>query len=338
MFIRTRRGFTLVELLVVIAIIGMLVGILLPAVQGARNAGRRTQNMNNLKNLGLAVISHAEAKGNLPPLRLIRPSGSKVPKAQKNYPDREHSVSWAFEILPYIEQGNLYDGFNRSLPTIHPQQVATQQQIPIFQNPGRGERVNNVDRNSRPLRNAQIPNQTIIDYAANRGLAVFPIEPGRERNMNAPQYSLSLSLHSEFVGPFVHNELITTAHVKDGVSKTIAIADKWVPFSSAGYVDENALAGASDFAIMRGPSAEVIRQGNQVVEYRPFGGAPIFPVKQANKEDDPSLSKFGGGNGGNMLAVCYLDGHVTWVEYNVSPSAFIAQCTMNGSDGLLDTE
>jgi prepilin-type N-terminal cleavage/methylation domain-containing protein len=337
MFIRNRRGFTLVELLVVIAIIGMLVGILLPAVQGARNAGRRTQNSNNLKNLGLAILGHAEAKGNLPPLRLIRPNGSKVPRAQKNYPDREHSVSWAFELLPYIEQGNLYDGFNRSLPTIHPQQIATQKQIPIFQNPGRGERLNNLDRNLRPLRNNGIAGQTVIDYAANRGLAVFPIEPNREKDMNAPQYLLNFDYHSEVVGPFVHNELVTTAHVKDGMSKTIGIADKWVPFFSGGFIDENALAGASDFAIMRGPAAELIRQGNQVVGYKPFV-EPIFPMKQPNKEDDPALYKFGGSTGGNMLAICYLDGHVSWVEYNVSPAVFIAQCTMNGSDGLLDTE
>ena len=61
-----RRGFTLVELLVVIAIIGVLVALLLPAVQAAREAGRRTQCRNNLKNIGLAVLNFENSQGQFP--------------------------------------------------------------------------------------------------------------------------------------------------------------------------------------------------------------------------------------------------------------------------------
>lgn len=100
-----RRGFTLVELLVVIAIIGVLVSLLLPAVQNAREAGRRTQCMNNLKQLGLA------AQQNLEKLRRF-PSGGWGPQWIGD-PDRGNSVKqpggWVYNLLPYMEQDALHD-------------------------------------------------------------------------------------------------------------------------------------------------------------------------------------------------------------------------------------
>ena len=114
------RGFTLVELLVVIAIIGMLVGILLPAVNAARDAGRRTVNNNNLKNIGLAVLSYHESQGSYPPLRMVldrRNKRSAFKTGAQLNPPIERSVSWAFELLPYLEEGNIYDLFDRTLTT-----------------------------------------------------------------------------------------------------------------------------------------------------------------------------------------------------------------------------
>ncbi|TWT90514.1 Type II secretion system protein G precursor [Pseudobythopirellula maris] len=89
----TQRGFTLVELLVVIAIIGILVALLLPAVQSAREAARRSQCLNNCKQLGLAVHMYHDATKHLPPSR-IDPNGR---------------MTWAAVILPYMEAGNIAD-------------------------------------------------------------------------------------------------------------------------------------------------------------------------------------------------------------------------------------
>ena len=91
------KAFTLVELLVVIAIIGILIGMLLPAVQAVREAARRIQCANNIRNTGLAVHNYADSFQEFPSGYLL---GSNVLNNQ--------SVSWATQLLPFVEQGNLY--------------------------------------------------------------------------------------------------------------------------------------------------------------------------------------------------------------------------------------
>ncbi|MCH2113305.1 MAG: DUF1559 domain-containing protein [Pirellulales bacterium] len=97
-----QTGFTLVELLVVIAIIGVLVALLLPAVQAARAAARRTQCSNNLKQLGIALLNHHQSKGAFPP-GVISDSGRLF-----DYP----RTSWMMHTYPYLEQLNLHAGFD----------------------------------------------------------------------------------------------------------------------------------------------------------------------------------------------------------------------------------
>lgn len=101
-----RSGFTLVELLVVIAIIGVLVGLLLPAVQAAREAARRMQCSNNLKQIGLAVHNYADTHKRFPPGNITDGNCCSVPS---------HTV-WSVAILPFIEQGNLNARYDPTQP------------------------------------------------------------------------------------------------------------------------------------------------------------------------------------------------------------------------------
>lgn len=101
------RGFTLVELLVVIAIIGILVGLLLPAVQAAREAARRMQCSNNLKQMGLAMHNYHDAHKVFPPGLVVQNADPQWTAAGNDL----HVESWAWGsfLLPYIEQSALYN-------------------------------------------------------------------------------------------------------------------------------------------------------------------------------------------------------------------------------------
>jgi prepilin-type N-terminal cleavage/methylation domain-containing protein/prepilin-type processing-associated H-X9-DG protein len=108
---KQRTGFTLVELLVVITIIGMLVALLLPAVQNAREAGRRAQCLNNMKNVTLALQNFESGKSRFPGLR----EHLGIATAGQNQ-GRQVKASWAFMILPQLDRNDLYRAYTKKAP------------------------------------------------------------------------------------------------------------------------------------------------------------------------------------------------------------------------------
>ena len=120
------RGFTLVELLVVIAIIGILIGMLLPAVQQVRESARRTECLNNMRQIGLATHSFHDSEGAFPPSRISSPPNV-IPGEECEGP-----ASWFVRLLPYVEQDSLFSLWDLSIEYESQNNDALATPVPLF--------------------------------------------------------------------------------------------------------------------------------------------------------------------------------------------------------------
>src|SRR5687767_15656460 len=113
---RSRFGFTLIELLVVIAIIAILIALLLPAVQQAREAARRTQCKNNLKQLGLALHNYLDVHGRFPIGQQFRGTWDGTNDSAGAAGNGGTGFAWGSYVLPFIDQAPLYNQFDFNVP------------------------------------------------------------------------------------------------------------------------------------------------------------------------------------------------------------------------------
>lgn len=193
--VRIRVGFTLIELLVVIAIIAVLVALLLPAVQQSREAARRAQCKNNLKQIGLALQNYHDSHRLLPPGWI-----------SSNY------FGWSLALLPHLDQAALQKRFRPNLPltdnTGSPSNLTlAQTMLPVFRCPS-----DLVPTNLTPLKPGLagvLTNQATSSYPGNYGKEI--VIPGTWLT---------------FTGILSQNSSISFKHISDGTSSTFAVGER----------------------------------------------------------------------------------------------------------------
>lgn len=194
--LRRHSGFTLIELLVVIAIIGVLIALLLPAVQQAREAGRRSQCINNLKQLGLGFHNYMDQHKILPPARFSALAGSSG--AGMNF----SAISY---LLPEIERSELYDAINFSFPCDNAvNRTVMMTNVPNFLCPSDLE-------NPLPARGAG------VNYWANIGSGhvwMWPLGPPSNASMPPPS------------GTMFMDSRIKPGQIVDGLSRTALMSER----------------------------------------------------------------------------------------------------------------
>ncbi|MCC6493008.1 MAG: DUF1559 domain-containing protein [Pirellulales bacterium] len=337
---RLLGGFTLVELLVVIAIIGVLVALLLPAVQAAREAARRSQCTNNLKQLGIACQLHVDAYKFLPSAGW----GDWWVGCPDRGAGKDQPGNWTYQILPFIEEAsrrNIGKGVKCGDPTTRPaitKMVATA--VTTFYCPTRRAAqpypwVNQGNRNFDP---PELAAKT--DYAANLG--DFRLSIGTDVGpdtladaesyqwkFSGPIFSLKAAAYgsqaSGSTGVIFQRSEVKLAEISDGLSNTYLLGEK--NMNPDAY--ETCLTGNDDQSMYNGYDRDNMRT---TYVYPPgFEGkiAPQYPPEPDTPGAEFTWS-FGGPHSGGWIAL-FCDGSVHFLPYEMD--VIIHQRLGNRLDG-----
>ena len=294
------RGFTLVELLVVIAIIGILIALLLPAIQAARESARRSQCQNNLKQIAVALQTHHDVRKQFP--------------MGRNRIDQK-AVSWAYFLLPQLEETAIYSAYNKNA-TVDDLANAQTMRTPVeaYACPTRRKAAadRNFDNNDSPPQPDDLGVASLGDFAANAGKQYDTGMIGGDTGAAVfGQYN------RREAGPIFSGSRVGARQVSDGLSKTLAIGERHLPPVPANTAPEMEHYAVGDTAFIAGDTPHTTFRGSE-------NGLATGP-------DDPDKTKFGSEHT-SVVQFAYLDGHVEALDKEISKETLTALSTIGGDE------
>jgi len=323
---KAARGFTLVELLVVIAIIGILIALLLPAVQGTREGARRTQCLNNLKQIGLAQIEYERTRN-----QYATKTGT------YNQATLDKIPPWTVAILPYMEQTALFELWARASGYRQGAQAPTgttvlelfRSPIAIFSCPTR--------RPSQPfpinpkrtfsISGILIDKSVRSDYAINGGSAGGPTESYANPTITYPGiWDAKIDKDPATQKQIITMKTVRRKNVSDGLCKTYLVGEKTIPIQE--YETGNFWGDAG--SIYTAPIGDSVR----FVEKEPTRDVRNQLGRNANEvqtENCMSCHCYGSAHPNTWNAV-FCDGSVRMLGYNMSFSTHKAFSTRAARD------
>ncbi len=282
------RGFTLVELLVVIAIIGVLVALLLPAVQAARESARRSQCSNHHKQIGLALQMHHDQQGSFP-------SGRNQ--------TQQYGQSWAFQLLPMMEELAVFDALVEGKRVDDPANAAAMRTpVETFVCPSRRhpEADRDFDNDDSPT---ETPAAGVLgDYAANAG---HRLRMGMEETSNDTR-PVARRIDPATAGPIFTYSHVKLRHVTDGSSNTMAVGERHIP-----EIDDDISPIGKQY--WQGDTAFFAADNPTTVLGVPPSGLRPDGTEPKPEEGEVPRQMFGGPHSGVTLFT-FLDGHVDSVD------------------------
>jgi prepilin-type N-terminal cleavage/methylation domain-containing protein/prepilin-type processing-associated H-X9-DG protein len=335
---RYRRAFTLIELLVVIAIIGILIGMLLPAVQKVREAAARVKCQNNLKQIGLALHNYHGALNRFPPGYI---DGNTDPNSTPDN-DMGPGWGWAAYLLPYLEQGNIYNQINLNQPVGTGVNAAVSQlPVPILLCPSDAF----ADQQAFDVYNSNftiIARVAFASYIACNGWEECFWGAGGNPQPGPGDDGLSGVYGRAGRGAFFRNSRTRVADVVDGMSNTIFIGERSNDHAPATWT--GAVAGGrcpawmavqppSPFSLPPGPPydnadfGEAFVLGHCNATHLPSADFPIF--------DPDTFYSMHTGKGANFL---FGDGSVHFLTSTINPRTYQALSTIAGGEIATDWE